>query len=151
MSNINTVEDYLSLLTPDRKMMIDDLLSSIESTLPDGFEKTIGYGMIAFVVPHSLYPKGYHCDTKQPLPFISIASQKNFVSLYHMGLYAEESLLEWFQERYKMLINKKIDMGKSCIRFKKYEDIPFELIKELSSKFTPQDWIQKYESKFLTK
>lgn len=107
--------------------------------------------MIAFVVPHSLYPKGYHCDSKQPLPFISIASQKNFVSLYHMGLYAEESLLEWFQERYKLLINKKIDMGKSCIRFKKYEDIPFELIKELSSKFTPQDWIQKYESKFLTK
>ncbi|MBE2279726.1 MAG: DUF1801 domain-containing protein, partial [Ignavibacteriaceae bacterium] len=111
-----------------------------------GYEETICYGMIAYVVPHSIYPNGYHCDTKLPLPFLSIASQKNFVAIYHMGLYANEELLNWFTTEYPKHSKSKLDMGKSCIRFKKPENIPYELISELVSKVSVNDWINIYES-----
>jgi hypothetical protein len=103
------------------------------------------------VVPHSLYPAGYHCNPEQPLPFISIASQKNFIALYHMGIYADKKLLEWFTKEYPKHSQTKLDMGKSCIRFKKPEQIPFQLIGELVSKMTPKDWIATYEKAFTKK
>src|SRR5690606_23461443 len=104
------------------------------------------YGMITFVVPHSLFPAGYHCDPKQALPFISIASQKNFIALYHMGLYANKELLTWFEQEWPKHTTLKLDMGKSCIRFKNPELIPFDLIGELASKVTPEEWIAAYEA-----
>lgn len=150
-SKVTTVEEYINELPNDRKEAIEKLRKVISKNLPKGFEETIGYGMIGYVVPHSIYPKGYHCDTKLPLPFISLASQKNFIALYHMGIYAEPTLLEWFVSEFPKHAKSKLDMGKSCIRFKKIDDIPFELIGELASKMTTEDWINKYESAFVKK
>lgn len=107
--------------------------------------------MIGYVVPHTLYPEGYHCDPKQPLPFINIASQKGFIAIYHIGLYADDKLLEWFTSEYPKHSKTKLDMGKSCIRFKKTEQIPFELIAQLAKKITPNDWIETYVRQFKTK
>ena len=118
----------------------------IMENLPQGFEAGIGYGMMGYVVPHSLYPAGYHCDPKQPLPFMGLASQKNTISFYHMGLYADQALLDWFVGEYPKYSKTKLDMGKSCIRFKKEENIPFPLLAELVRKMKPDDWIRLYEA-----
>lgn len=118
--------------------------------LPNGFEEQISYGHIGFVVPHSMYPNGYHCDPTSPLPFIGLASQKNFIALYHMGIYSDEKLLNWFIEEYPKHAKRKLDMGKSCIRFKKTDDIPYDLIGRLASKITPDQWIATYEKNLLT-
>lgn len=138
-------EDYLSQLPPDRKEALEKLRSVILDNLPQGFEETMNYGMIGYVVPQSVYPDGYHCDPKLPLPFMNIASQKNFVALYHMGIYANKDLLDWFTEQYPNHCPTKLDMGKSCIRFKKVELIPYSLIGELVQKMTAEDWIAIYE------
>ena len=143
-----TPEEYLFNLPEDRKEVIHKLRSIIKENLPQGFEEVMSYGMLGYVVPHSIYPKGYHCDTKLPLPFINLASQKNFIALYHMGIYADTSLLEWFVTSYQKQYSSKLDMGKSCIRFKKMNDIPFELIAELVAKVSVNDWIATYESAF---
>jgi uncharacterized protein YdhG (YjbR/CyaY superfamily) len=143
-----TPQEYIDNLPEDRKATFIELVNSIRNGLPAGFEECISYGMIGFVVPHSLYPKGYHCDPKLPLPFLSIASQKNSINIYHMGLYADMNLHDWFVEKYKATVKTKLDMGKSCIRFKINQEIPFDLIQELSGKMTPQDWIQLYEKAF---
>lgn len=140
-----TVEEYLSKIPEDRKTEITRLKDTIKNNLPKGFEECINYKMIGFVVPHSIYPDGYHCDTKLPLPFINIASQKNFVALYHLGIYADPKLLDWFVGEYPKHIKTKLDMGKSCIRFKKVEIIPYDLIAELCQKMTTDDWIKLYE------
>ena len=108
----------------------------------------MSYGMLGWVVPHSLYPAGYHCSPELPLPFLNLASQKNFIALYHMGIYADDKLLAWFQEAYAQAIPTKLDMGKSCIRFKRMDRIPFDLIGELASKMSPSDWIGMYEKSF---
>lgn len=139
-------EQYLEQIPEERKDVFLKLRNTINQNLPEGFSETIGYGMPAWVVPHNLYPAGYHCDPKIPLPFLSIASQKNFIALYHMGLYANQPLMDWFINRYAELSSSKLDMGKSCIRFKKAESIPFNLIAELCSKMSPDDWIKVYES-----
>ncbi|CAM3235697.1 DUF1801 domain-containing protein [Empedobacter stercoris] len=118
--------------------------------LPNGFEEQISYGHIGFVVPHSMYPNGYHCDPTSPLPFIGLASQKNFIALYHMGIYSDEKLLNWFIEEYPKHAKRKLDMGKNCIRFKKTDDIPYDLIGRLASKITPDQWIATYEKNLLT-
>lgn len=144
--NLTSVQDYLNNLSDDRRDTLNKLRKTILENLPQGYEETICYGMIAYVVPHSIYPNGYHCDTKLPLPFLSIASQKNFVAIYHMGLYANEELLNWFTTEYPKHSKSKLDMGKSCIRFKKPENIPYELISELVSKVSVNDWINIYES-----
>ncbi len=143
-----SVLEYIAGLPKDRKSAIEKLTEVIEKNLPTGFEKTIGYGMLAFVVPHTIYLPGYHCDPKLPLPFISIASQKNFIALYHMGLYADAELLSWFTTEYQKLSATKVDIGKSCIRFKKPEEIPFELIGRLMKKINVEKWITIYEEKF---
>ena len=117
----------------------------MKDNLPNGFEEVINYGMPGYVVPHSMYPDGYHCNPSLPLPFIGLASQKNFVALYHMGIYANPKLLKWFTEEYPKHCKSKLDMGKSCIRFKKPEQIPYDLIAELAGKMTVQDWVSIYE------
>ncbi|MHA8055434.1 DUF1801 domain-containing protein [Aquirufa nivalisilvae] len=141
-------DEYENLLADDRKKVIAQLRQTITKHLPPGFEETISYGMIGYVVPKSIYPAGYHCKTDEPLPFLSIASQKNFIALYHMGMYADEKLLHWFQNEYPKHAKSKLDMGKSCVRFKKMNDIPFDLIAELAQKISVEDWINRYESMF---
>jgi len=142
----NNPEEYIAQLPEERKEAMQKLRKVILKNLPKGFQETMNYGMIGYVVPHSLYPAGYHCDSKLPLPFLNIASQKNFVALYHMGIYADKNLLEWFQENYSKNSKTKLDMGKSCIRFKKTALIPYDLIGELCQKMTAQEWINCYES-----
>lgn len=146
-----SVQEYLENLPEERKEPIEKLRKIISENLPNGFEEQLSYGMIGYVVPKSIYPKGYHCTPELPLPFFSIASQKNSINLYHMGIYADEKLLLWFQEEFPKYSKKKLDMGKSCMRFKKPEDIPYELIGELARKMTPKDWIEKYENAFVKK
>ncbi len=147
-STATTVTNYLQQLPPDRQVPMEKLRATIAENLPSGFTETMGYGMIGFVVPHELYSAGYHCDPKLPLPFINIASQKHFIALYHMGLYADKQLLEWFTSEYSKQVPTKLDMGKSCVRFKKPDRIPFALIAELAGKMTVQDWVERYELSF---
>ena len=144
-SKASTPEEYIDSLPADRKQTMSELRKVILKNLPKGFSEVMSYGMLGYVVPHSLFPDGYHCDPKQPLPFICIASQKNFVALYHMGLYGSEKLLDWFTKEYPKHSSSKLDMGKSCVRFKKLDQIPFQLIGELVSKVTPQQWIDTYQ------
>ena len=139
-------DQYFALLPADRQAPMQRLRDTLLKHLPKGFEETMSYGMVGYVVPHSLYPPGYHCDPKLPLPFICIASQKNFIALYHMGLYGDKKLLDWFVAEYPKHSKTKLDMGKSCIRFKKPEAIPHELIAQLAEQMSVQDWIEKYES-----
>ena len=145
-SDAKTPEEYFNTLPQDRKEPISKLRKIILKKIPKGFSETISYGMLGYVVPHSIYPDGYHCDPKLPLPFMSIASQKNFVGVYHMGIYANKELYDWFVNEYSNHSSRKLDMGKSCIRLKKIEEIPYELIGELASKMTPNEWIKIYEN-----
>jgi hypothetical protein len=142
----STPEAYLESVPEERKAVVRRLHDLIMENLPQGFEAGVGYGMLGYVVPHSLYPAGYHCDPKQPLPFMGLASQKNSISFYHMGLYADQALLDWFVGEYPKYCKTKLDMGKSCIRFKKEENIPFPLLAELVRKMKPEDWIRLYEA-----
>lgn len=144
-SSAKSPEEYLDSLPDDRKPVMEKLRNTIIQNLPKGFQESMGYGMLGWSVPHAMYPKGYHCDPKIPLPFLSIASQKNFIAVYHMGIYSDPDLLNWFTSEYPKYVKTKLDMGKSCIRFKKPDQIPFELIGELVQKMTPADWILKYE------
>lgn len=139
-------EDYISKLLEDRRDVIKKLRKTVLNNLPDGFSEEMSYGMIGYVVPKSIYPDGYHCDPKLPLPFMSMASQKNFVAFYHMGLYAKQELHDWFVDEYPNHAKYKLDMGKSCIRFKRMDDIPFDLIGELVRKMSAQEWIDIYET-----
>lgn len=145
ISTASTPDEYINSLPEDRKAVMDELRKVIVQNLPKGFEEVISYGMLSYVVPHSIYRAGYHCDAKQALPFLSIASQKNFIAVYHMGLYADQGLLKWFVEEYPKHNKTKLDMGKSCIRFKKTDQIPIKLIGELASKMSVEDWIKIYE------
>jgi len=148
-SKATTPEQYLVELPEDRKTVINKLRQVILDNLPKGFEETMSYGMLGYVVPHSVYPDGYHCDPKLPLPFISLASQKQHIGFYHMGIYANQELMDWFTSEYaKTDIKVKLNMGKSCIRFKKEAHIPFELLGQLVAKVTPDDWIATYEAAF---
>ena len=146
-----TVEAYLNSLPEERKLPMMNLRNIILKSIPKGFKEEMSYGMIGYVVPHSLYPKGYHCSPELPLPFLSIASQKNFIAIYHMGMYEKPELLNWFTNEYAQRVKGKLDMGKSCMRFKKSENIPFDLIGELVSKMTTKDWIDTYENAFVKK
>ena len=145
-SSANSPQEYIDELPTDRREAIQKIRQVIRENIPGGFEETISYGMLAFSVPHSLYPPGYHCKPDEPLPFISLASQKHFIGLYHMGLYSDEKLLDWFKKEYAKRCRYKLDMGKSCIRLKHLKDIPYDLIGELSSKITVEQWIARYES-----
>lgn len=141
-------DDYINQLPEDRKKPIIKLRKVIKDYLPKGFEEGMSYGMIGFYVPHSIYPNGYHCDPKLPLPFLSIASQKNSINFYHMGIYAKPEVYDWFVAEFPKHSKRKLDMGKSCIRFKYVDEIPYELLAELCKKMTPQEWISVYEKTF---
>ena len=145
-SKAATPDEYLETLPAERKAAMQELRKVIKKNLPKGFKEVMAYGMVGYVVPHSTYPKGYHCDPKLPLPFLNIASQKNFIAVYHMGIYSDPKLLDWFTKEFPKHSKAKLDMGKSCIRFKKPAEIPFKLIGELASKMTPEQWIEKYET-----
>ena len=145
---MSSVTEYINGLSEDRQVVIKKLQAIIKKNLPKGFGEEMSYGMIGYVVPHKLYPAGYHCDPKLPLPFLSIASQKNFIALYHMGMYAKPELLDWFTSEYPKHCKSKLDMGKSCVRFKKMEDIPYALLEELMKKMTVADWISYYEKNY---
>lgn len=144
----NLIQTYLEKVPDERKMAFEKFFNAIHDNLPTGFELTEAYGMLTWVVPLSSYPAGYHCAPGTPLPFLSLASQKNFLAFYHMGIYADKDLLEWFQESYTQHAKYKLDMGKSCVRFKKMDDIPYGIIAELSTKISPEMWIEKYETVF---
>lgn len=139
-------DDYIDKIPEERKEAMTKLRLVIKKNIPAGFEETISYGMIGYVVPHDIYPTGYHCKPELPLPFIHIASQKNFIAIYHMGIYTDKVLLDWFVSEFPKHSSLKLDMGKSCIRFKKPDQIPFELIGELASKMTCEEWIKIYEN-----
>jgi len=144
-SNAKTPDEYVAGLPDERKQIVSDIRTTINKNLPKGFKEGMAYGMISWAVPHELYPPGYHCDPKLPLGYMGLASQKNYVSLYSMCLYTGGKQLDWFTNEWAKHSQKKLDMGKCCIRFKKSEDVPLNLIGELASKLTPQDWIEIYE------
>lgn len=139
-------EEYIIQIPEERQEVMRKLRTIINDNLPEGFEEGMNYKMIGYYVPHSIYPDGYHCDTSMPLPFMNIASQKNSINLYHSGIYAKKELHDWFVAEYPKHCKRKLDMGKSCVRFKKMDDIPFDLIKELCRKMTVDEWIAIYES-----
>lgn len=145
----NTVQEILSNVPEDRFEPFNRLHNVIVENLPEGFEPAISYGGLGYVVPHTLYLAGYHCKPEEPLPFAGIASQKGSINFYHMGIYANPVLLDWFVGEYPKHSKQKLDMGKSCVRFKKMEEIPFELIGELMKKMSSQDWIEMYEDNYL--
>lgn len=147
-SAATTVTQYIAELPPERQESINKLRNHILKNLPKGFTETMNYGMIGYVVPHSIYPAGYHCDPKLPLPFMGLASQKNAISFYHMGIYADADLMSWFTTEYPKHVQSKLDMGKSCIRFKKPEQIPYTLLGELVAKMSVKQWIACYETNF---
>jgi len=142
----SSAEDYINQIPEERQEVFKKLRNTIKENLPKDLEEGIQYGMIGYYVPHSVYPDGYHSDPKIPLPFMSLASQKNSINLYHSGIYAKKEIQDWFVAEYPKHCKRKLDMGKSCIRFKKFEEIPFDLIAELCSKITTQEWIDIYEA-----
>ena len=141
-----TPDQYISELPEDRKIAMEQLRKVVTDNLPAGFKEVMSYGMLGYCVPHEIYPNGYHCNPKDPLPFFAMASQKNSINIYHMMLYAYKELHDWFVAEYPKYSKSKLDMGKSCIRFKKTADIPYDLIGELMSKVTLDQWIERYES-----
>lgn len=146
---LKTVQELLNNVQPERLIPFRNLHETIVRNLPIGFEPGLSYGGLGYVVPHTLYPAGYHCKPTEPLPFAGIASQKNSINFYHMGIYADPALLDWFLAEYPRHSSQRLDMGKSCIRFKKIHEIPLDLIGELITKMTVAQWIQLYEAQFL--
>ncbi|MFT6732566.1 MAG: hypothetical protein ACJAS9_000747 [Polaribacter sp.] len=140
------VDDYLAKVPKDRQPYFSKLHEEVINNLPKGFEVGMGYSMISYYVPHSIYPDGYHCTPSDPLPFASIGVQKNFIGFYHMGIYSKPELKDWFVDEYGKHCKYKLDMGKSCVRLKKPEFIPFELFGELMGKMSCEEWIEVYES-----
>ena len=146
ISQASTVDQYLQELPEDRKEPYLELMETIQSNIPEGFERVMQYGHPTYVVPHSMYPDGYHTTPKDGLPFVSIANQKQGIHLYHMGIYALPELLEWFVAEYPKHAKRKLDMGKSCIRFRNGSDIPYELIAQLMQKISVEEYVDLYES-----
>ena len=143
-----TVAEYYANIPEERKAAMNKLRQTIRDSLPEGFEEGLSYGMPRWVVPRSIYPAGYHCKAEEPLPFMSLASQKNSINFYHMGMYANPELYNWFVSEYPKYCKRKLDMGKSCVRFKKIEEIPYNLVAELCAKMTAKEWIGIYEKRF---
>lgn len=144
-SNSTTIEQYLFELSEERKHPMSTLRNIIKNNIPDGFEEVMSYGMIGYVVPKSVYPNGYHCNPKLPLPYINIGSQKNFIVLHHLGIYGSTKILDWFVSEYPKHAKHKLDMGKGCVRFKKVNEIPYLLIEELIKKISLEKYIAQYE------
>ncbi len=152
-SKAATVDAYLKQLPEDRRAAIAAVRKAILKSLDKGYQETMQYGMIGYSVPHSIYPAGYHCDPKQPLPFASLASQKNHMAVYLMCMYGHPTHEKWFRAEWEKSVKagraKKLDMGKSCIRFKKLEDIDLDLIGEAISRVSVKELIKFYEDAIL--
>ncbi len=142
------ITQILDAVPEERNVVFRQLHQAIVDHLPEGFSPGISYGGLGYVVPHSVYPAGYHCKPIEPLPFAGIANQKNSINFYHMGLYADPVLYDWFVAEFPKYSKLKLDMGKSCIRFKKVDQIPLELIAKLMQKMSCKDWIALYEKKY---
>lgn len=150
-SKAATVGEYLKTLDPDRRQAIETVRQVILKNLDKGYQEGMQYGMIGYYVPHSIFPAGYHCDPKQPLPFVSLASQKNYMSLYLMGVYcgcADDGgdlspEARWFREAWART-GKKLDMGKACLRFKKIEDLALDIIGESVKRIPAKQYIERY-------
>ncbi|NKC69347.1 DUF1801 domain-containing protein [Vagococcus fluvialis] len=139
------IDDYLANVDEKRQAAFRKLYEIVKDNLPVGFEENFQYNMISFVVPLSTYPKGYLNREDEPVPFISLAAQKNHIALYHMGIMGNETLLAWFEEEYQKQVPTKLNMGKSCIRMTNVKNIPYDLLGELASKMTLEEWLQSYE------
>lgn len=148
--DVNTIDEYISVLPENRRVAVEKLRNIIIANLPEGFVEQMSYGMIGYVVPLSIYPKGYHVKKNEPLPFLSIASQKNHIALYHLGMYMDKAVETWFAKEYDKQVATKLDMGKSCIRFKNTDTIPYKLIAELCKKITVEDYIKIYEKTLIS-
>jgi len=144
-SKASSPQQYFDLLPEDRKAVLDALRKELLANLPKGFQEVMSYGMPSYVVPHELYPAGYHCKPEEPLPFMALASQKNHIAIYHMGMYANQTLMKWWLSEFAKYSDRKPDIGKSCIRFKNPKEIPIKLIGKLASKMTTKEWIVIYE------
>lgn len=145
-SDAKTPQEYINNLPEDRIEPVKKLRQTVLKNMSQDIEECMNYGMLGYVIPHSIYPDGYHCNPKLPLPLMNIASQKNFIAFYHMGVYADKELYDWFVAEYPKHCKYKLDMGKSCVRFKKMNDIPYQLIGELVQKMDGQQWIDLYET-----
>ena len=144
-SDARTPQEYMEQLPPDRREIMEKLRAAVLENLPDGLEEIMLYGMICYVVPRSLYPKGYHVDPQLPVTMLGIASQKNHIALYHMGIYTFPKVHEWFMAAYEKAAGKKPDVGKSCIRFRPTANIHYGLLGELCGKVTVEDYLRVYE------
>ncbi len=151
MSKPTTVTEYIENIPENRLAAFKKLRKTIKANIPKGFKEGMSYGMPGYVVPLSTYPDGYHCKKDTPLPFASLANQKNFIAVYHMGMYVQTEIKDWFEKEYAERCKYKLDMGKSCIRLKKMEDIPYDLIGELFQKMSMREWIDIYEDRLLKK
>ncbi len=144
-SKATTVAAYLKELPDDRRKAIKAIRKEIRDHLPKGYKEGMQYGMIGYFVPHRIYPAGYHCDPSQPLPYAHLASQKNHMAIYLFGMYSNPEISDWFIQQWK-LSGKKLDMGKSCVRFKKIEDVPLALIGQVIAKVPVKELIREYEA-----
>ena len=143
-SKSKSVKEYLAELPPERRAAIQTVREVILKNLPKGYEEVMQYGMIGYVVPHRIYPAGYHCDPKLPLPFAALASQKNHMAVYFIHIYLHKEAESWFRQTYKAS-GKKLNMGKSCVRFEKLEDLPLEVIGKAVAKVPVKNYIELYE------
>ena len=146
MNTNPAINQWLSEIPEERKEAINILRQLCKDNLPKGFEECINYNMLSYVIPKSIYPEGYHCAPDLPLPFLSIGNQKKHIGFYHMGIYAMPELMQWFTSEYPKHSKYKLDMGKSCIRLKRMDDIPHELFAELCRKVSSKEWIATYEN-----
>jgi Domain of unknown function (DU1801) len=144
-----TVAKYLASLPADRRAALQAVRKVIQANLGKGFKEGMQYGMIGYCVPHSIYPAGYHCDPKQPLPFASLASQKNHISFSLMSVYLDSAEERWFKTAWQKT-GKKLDMGRACVRFKRLEDVPLEVVGEAFARTSAQGYIERYEAVLAT-
>ena len=144
-------DDYIAQLPDDKREAVVKLREEVLKNLPKGFIECLNYGILGYVIPHAVYPKGYHSDTKLPFPFANIGAQKNFVVFHHLGIYVSPKLLNWFIGEYPKHTDSKLDMGKGCIRFKNPDKIPFKLVGELMRKISAEEWIDQYEKAILNR
>jgi hypothetical protein len=149
--DVSTVEEYIAAIPENRRSIIVKLRNIILSNLSEGYAEEISSGMINYVIPLSRYPKGYHVKKNEPLPFIALASQKHYIALYHMGLYSNKDLKEWFINEYANHVKTKLDMGKVCIRFKNLDHVPYNLIAQLCQKMTVDEYIDLYDRMMFSK
>lgn len=140
-----TVAAYLKTLPADRRAAIETIRAAVQKALPKGYEEGMQYGMIGYYVPHALYPPGYHCDPKQPLPFMGIGNTKGHIGLYMFCLYTDEEAVATFVSAWEQA-GKRLDMGKACVRVKRIEDVPLDVLARTVKRATVKRFVVSYEA-----